>query len=119
MTKDESIFYRLDKIKTRIKIGNGDYMEITGKDTNVIDTKKDKRYINEVLLVPTIDQNLLSVGQMMEKGYSLHFEGDSCTIYDKQDKSLIIAKIKMQEKKCFPIQWRFKHFNFQGLKILQ
>ena len=88
MTKDESILCRLNKIKTRIKIGNGDYMEAIDKSTIAVDTKKGKRYINKVLLVPTIDQNLLSMGQMMEKGYSLHFEGDSCTIYDKQDKSL-------------------------------
>ncbi|XP_022843422.1 uncharacterized protein LOC111366977 [Olea europaea var. sylvestris] len=67
MTKDEIIFYSLDKINTKIKIGNGNFIEATGKGTIVVDTKKGKRYINEVLLVPTIDQNLLSVGQMMEK----------------------------------------------------
>ena len=70
MTKDENIFYSLDKIKTKIKIRNGDFMEATGKDTIAIDTKKGKRYINKVLLVPNIDQNLLSVGQIMEKGLS-------------------------------------------------
>ena len=57
--------------------------------------KKSKRYINELLLVPIIDQNLLSVGQMLENEYTLHFEGDSCTIYGKKDKSLVNAKIKM------------------------
>ena len=40
MTKDKSIFCYLSKIKTRIKIGNGDYMEATGKGTIAIDTKK-------------------------------------------------------------------------------
>ena len=58
-------------------------MEAISKGIIAINTKKAKRYINEVLLVPTIDQNLFSVGQMMEKGYFLHFKGDSCTIYDK------------------------------------
>jgi len=35
-------------------------------------------YISDVLLVPELDQNLLSVGQMIEKGYSLLFKEGSC-----------------------------------------
>ncbi|XP_062094250.1 uncharacterized protein LOC133800311 [Humulus lupulus] len=123
----------------RVKIGNGDFLKVVGKGTIAIHTKKGKRYINDVLLVPNIDQNLLSAGKMIEKGYSLHFEEDSCTIYDKQDKSFQIAKIEMKENRCFPLQWRYEsnvamqaqadeswlwhrrfgHFNFHGLKILQ
>ncbi|XP_062074885.1 uncharacterized protein LOC133778885 [Humulus lupulus] len=103
MTKNKNIFCSLDKSKTKVKIGNGDFMEAVGKGTIVIDIKKGKRYINDVLLVPNIDQNLLSVGQMIEKWYSLHFEGDCCTIYDKQDKSFEIEKIKMKENRRFPL----------------
>ncbi|KAK4386664.1 Retrovirus-related Pol polyprotein from transposon TNT 1-94 [Sesamum angolense] len=75
---------------------------------------------------------------MMEKGYTLHFGGDSCTIYDNKDKTLKIVEVRMKEHKCFPIHlqymgrtaikaqedqswlWhrRLGHFNFQGLKIL-
>ncbi|KAL5567627.1 hypothetical protein UlMin_024202 [Ulmus minor] len=139
MTKDEIIFCNIDKIKTKVKIGNGEFVEAIGKGTIAVDTKQGKRYISEVLLVLNIAQNLLSVGQMVEKGYSLHFEGNSYTIYDKKDKSLIIARVKMQENRCFPIEWRyaidiamkaqvdeswlwhrrFKHFNFHGLKKLR
>ncbi|KAL0352760.1 UNVERIFIED_CONTAM: hypothetical protein Sangu_0857300 [Sesamum angustifolium] len=74
----------------------------------------------------------------MEKGYTLHFGGDSCTIYDNKDKTLKIAEVRMKEHRCFPIHlqymgrtamkaqedqswlWhrRLGHFNFQGLKIL-
>ena len=71
MIKDENIFCSLDKIKTKIKIVNGDFMEATGKRTIATDIKKGKRYINKVLLIPSIDQNLLSVGQTTEKDYSL------------------------------------------------
>ena len=82
MTKDETIFCNIDKIKTKVKIGNGEFVEAIGKDTIAVDTKNGERYISEVLLVPNIAQNLLSVGQMIEKGFSLHFEGNSCTTYD-------------------------------------
>ncbi|XP_062085823.1 uncharacterized protein LOC133791932 [Humulus lupulus] len=43
MTKNESIFCSLDKSKTKVKIGNGDFMEAVGKGTIVTDTKKCKR----------------------------------------------------------------------------
>ncbi|KAK4393449.1 Retrovirus-related Pol polyprotein from transposon TNT 1-94 [Sesamum angolense] len=87
----------------------------------------------------TIDEYYIqNVGQMMEKGYTLHFGGDSCTIYDNKDKTLKIAEVRMKEHRCFPIHlqymgrtamkaqedqswlWhrRLGHFNFQGLKIL-
>ncbi|KAL5569040.1 hypothetical protein UlMin_025615 [Ulmus minor] len=89
MTKDETIFCNIDKIKTKVKIGNCEFVKAIGKGTIV-------------------------------------------------DKSLIIARVKMQENMCFPIQWRyaidttmkaqvdeswlwhrrFGHFNFHGLKIL-
>ncbi|KAL5556515.1 hypothetical protein UlMin_038751 [Ulmus minor] len=107
MTKDETIFCNIDKIKTKVKIGNGEFVDAIGKGTIAVDTKKGKRYISEVLLVPNIAQTLLSVGQMIEKGYSLYFEGNSCTLYDKKDKTIIIARVKMQENRCFPIQWRY------------
>ncbi|KAL5573510.1 hypothetical protein UlMin_023107 [Ulmus minor] len=115
MTKDETIFCNIDKIKTKVKIGNGEFVEAIRKCTIAVDTKKGKKYISEVLLDPNIAQNLLS------------------------DKSLIIARVKIQENSCFPIQWRyaidtamkaqvdeswlwhrrFGHFNFHGLKILR
>ncbi|KAL5582111.1 hypothetical protein UlMin_014553 [Ulmus minor] len=60
-------------------------------------------------------------GNYLFSCYSLHFEGNSCTIYDKKNKSLIIARVKMQENMLDePWLWhkRFRHFNFHGLKIL-
>lgn len=48
--KNEKIFCSLDKIK----IGNSDFMEATGKGTIAINTRKGKRYVNDVLLVPYI-----------------------------------------------------------------
>ena len=42
MTKDESIICSLDKIKRKIKIRSGDYMEAIGKDTISIDIKREK-----------------------------------------------------------------------------
>jgi hypothetical protein len=35
---------------------------------------------------------------MMEKGYTLHFEGDTCSIYDNSYKRHEIAKVKMEKR---------------------
>ncbi|KAK2968736.1 hypothetical protein RJ640_014012 [Escallonia rubra] len=74
--------------RSKVKLGNGALVDVTGKGKIVVQTKKGKKLIPDVLLVPNLLQNLLSVGQMMEKGYVLHFEGQFCNIYDKVDKTL-------------------------------
>ena len=70
--------------------------------------KKGTRFIKDVLLVPNLKENLLSIGQMMEKGYSFHFEGDMCTIYDKKNKRQEIAKVKLENGNIsFPISFEY------------
>ena len=38
--------------------------------------------ISDVLHVPDIDQNLLSIGQLIEKGFKVSFENQHCLIFD-------------------------------------
>ncbi|KAK4387769.1 Retrovirus-related Pol polyprotein from transposon TNT 1-94 [Sesamum angolense] len=124
-----------ESFKTNIKLGDNHIVKVEGKGSVAINTKKGTRIINDVMYIPNLRTNLFSVGQMMEKGYTLHFGGDSFTIYDNKDKTLKIAEVRMKEHRCFPIHlqytamkaqedqswlWhrRLGHFNFQGLKIL-
>lgn len=59
VASDESIFTDLDSsIKTKVKMGNRDLVESRGKGTVAISTKKGTRFIKDVLLVPSLDQNL-------------------------------------------------------------
>ncbi|KAK4411578.1 Retrovirus-related Pol polyprotein from transposon RE1 [Sesamum angolense] len=139
MTYNKGAFQTLDEsFKTNVKLGDNHIVKVEGKGSVAINTKKGTRIINDVMYIPNLRTNLFSVGQMMEKGYTLHFGGDSCTIYDNKDKTLKIAKVRMKEHRCFPIHlqymdrttmkaqedqswlWhrRLGHFNFQGLKIL-
>ncbi|TXG63524.1 hypothetical protein EZV62_010518 [Acer yangbiense] len=104
MTGDASIFCDIDASnKSQVRLGNGALVEVKGNGTIAIETKKGRRFIKNVLLVPNLQQNLLSVGQMIKNCYSLHFEGDSCTIYDSNNKSTVIAQVKM-ENQNFPIR---------------
>ncbi|KAL0326872.1 UNVERIFIED_CONTAM: Retrovirus-related Pol polyprotein from transposon TNT 1-94 [Sesamum angustifolium] len=139
MTYNKGAFQTLDEsFKTNVKLGDNHIVKVEGKGLVAINTKKGTRIINDVMYIPNLRTNLFSVGQMMEKGYALHFGGDSCTIYDNKDKTLKIAEVRMKEHRCFPIHlqymdrtamkaqedqswlWhrRLGHFNFQGLKIL-
>ncbi|KAL0318759.1 UNVERIFIED_CONTAM: hypothetical protein Sangu_2032100 [Sesamum angustifolium] len=139
MTYNKGAFQTLDEsFKTNVKLGDNHIVKVEGKGSVAINTKKGTRIINDVMYIPNLRTNLFSVGQMMEKGYTLHFGGDSCTIYDNKDKTLKIVEVRMKEHRCFPIHlqymgrtamkaqedqswlWhrRLGHFNFQGLKIL-
>ena len=141
MTANKSILCDIDNsVCTRVKMGNGDLVQAKGRGTLVVETKKGKRFIREVLLVPELDQNLLSVGQLQENGYPVLFDDDVCTIYEKKNKNQIVANIKMEKNRSFPISFkypskvalkvdvlddswlwhrRFGHLNFQSLKHLQ
>ena len=56
---------------SNIKIGNGELLQVKGKGTIAAKTPTGTKLISDVLFVPKLSQNLLSVRQMMEKGYSL------------------------------------------------
>lgn len=69
-------------------------------------TKKCTKLIKDVLLVPSFDQNLLSVGQMMENSYSLCFENNLCEIYDEKNK-VEPVELKIGRSRNFHIQRSF------------
>ncbi|KAK2417002.1 hypothetical protein QL285_039350 [Trifolium repens] len=109
MAKDESIFKGIDdSVKVKVRPANGTVIESKGKGTVMVETKKGMRFIKDVLLVHNLKGNLLSIGQMMEKDYILHFEGDTCSIYDNSHKRHEIAKVKMEKRnRSFPINFKY------------
>ena len=139
MTGNKSIFHKMDaSISSQVKMGNGVLVQVKGKGTIGVQTKRGVRYISDVLLVPDLEQNLLSVGQLLENGYSLKFERNGCVIFDKQHEKLIVADIKMKNRsfmlkfqyakdvalktETMDESWlwhrRFGHLNFGSLKLL-
>ena len=46
------------------------------------------------LFVPNIDQNLLSVRQLVEKGFKVYFEDKNCIIKDVEGKEVFNIKMK-------------------------
>nr|KYP42656.1 hypothetical protein KK1_035942 [Cajanus cajan] len=62
MTYDRDLFRELDKIVlSKVKIGNGAYIEVKGKGTVEIKGHTGLKLIYDILYVPEINQSLLSV----------------------------------------------------------
>ncbi|CAN6562150.1 unnamed protein product [Malus baccata var. baccata] len=83
MTGDESLLVNVQRnLTSKVKMGTGEIVQVAGKGTLVIETKLGRKHIQEVMFVPGLEENLLSVGQMMEHGYYLLFGGDVVNIFD-------------------------------------
>ena len=62
MTHDASLFKNLDKsYNSIVKLDNREYIEVKGKRVILIKTYSCTKYIIDILNVPKINQNLLSV----------------------------------------------------------
>ncbi|KAG8480141.1 hypothetical protein CXB51_024917 [Gossypium anomalum] len=136
MVADERLFKELNRsFASKIRIGNGNLIKAKGRGNVVINTKSGNKVISDVLFVPDIDQNLLSVGQLVEKGYSLAFENGSCIVEDSYGQELVIV---VMTNRCFMLDvnqlkkkaytsliddaglWhrRFGHVNYKSLDQL-
>jgi len=63
MTTDISLFRDLDKsYLSEVRIGNGDFVKVEGKREIEVETLSGTKILKNVLYVPKINQNLVSVG---------------------------------------------------------
>ena len=97
MTGDEELFRELDRSQvSKVRIGNGAYIAVKGKGTIAIESCRGTKLISDVLFVPEIDQNLLSVRQLTSKGFKVIFENEQCLIKDANN--VDVFRIKMKGK---------------------
>lgn len=64
--------------------------------------------------VPSLSQNLLSVGQLMGNRFSVLFEDDSCVIKDRKTNQMIM-KVIMTRNKLFPLE--LSNFEIHALMV--
>lgn len=140
MCGDKSIFFELDEtFHDNVKFGDNSKVSVMGKGKVTIQTENNYvQTINNVLFVPDLRTNLLSVGQLQEKGYEISIKDGVCRIQD--EKLGLIAQVNMTANRMFPLYldnttsscffarlkdeawlWHFRygHLNFGGLKTLQ
>ena len=107
MTGDEKTFLSINNsITTKVKMGNGALFDAKVKGTISINMKGCSKQIHDVLYVSDLEKNLLSVGQLMENGYSLVFRDNYCSIYDKIEQNQVFVEVKTK-KRNFPLQFHY------------
>ncbi|RDX99014.1 hypothetical protein CR513_18002, partial [Mucuna pruriens] len=95
MTYDKSQFKDLKSTNvSKVKIGNGGHIFVEGKGTIAISTSLGTKIILYVLYVPKIDQNLLSVGQLIETKFKVYCEHQHCLIYNIVGREFLKVKIR-------------------------
>ncbi|CAL9011028.1 unnamed protein product, partial [Prunus brigantina] len=124
----------------QVQMPTGALVKVAGMGSLVIDTTKGRKYIREVMYLPGLKENLLSVGQMDEHGYFLVFGGGVCKVFDSFSMNCLIIKVPMMKNICYPLSllaenqlvmkasitqctwtWhkRLGHLHFKGLKQLR
>ncbi|GKV35861.1 hypothetical protein SLEP1_g44067 [Rubroshorea leprosula] len=104
MTPNESCFKSLNKSFTsKVRLGNGELVEVKGRGVATVDTLTGIKLIYDVLFVPEISYSLISVAQLVENKYSLHFHDKLCDVFDEFGNLLL--SIKMLDR-SFPIEWK-------------
>jgi hypothetical protein len=86
MTVDLSLFKDLDKsYMSKVRIGNEDYMKVEGKCAVEVETMSSTKSLKNVFYVPKINQNLVSIGKLIESGYSLFIMMKCATLKKKRE----------------------------------
>lgn len=134
MTNDKELFKNLYETNiTKVRIGNGNLINVKGKNSISLESCQGTKVIHDILYVPQINQNLHNVGQLLEKDYKVIFENNFCIIKDKSEVDLFKIKMKGKNFSFNPLKeeqssrmttnldievWhkRMGHFNVQGTK---
>ena len=135
MTTNLQAFIYLDKsVQTKITMGDGTIHEACGKrDVQIF--PGDEKCIKDVLYVPHLKLNSLSVGQFLK---SVVFEDLSCVVFSNISKKNLLFNVLMAKNNIFPLYldgeqhvfkasledkillWhhRYGHLNFKSLNYL-
>ena len=125
--------------KDTIKLGNNSSMVVTGKGNVRLHVHGNTYTITDVFFVPDLRNNLLSLGQLQEKGLNILFQHGKCKVYHLENgllmethmssnRMFLLHAISSPTKTtCFHIAvednmnlWhrRYGHLNFRGLNTL-
>ncbi|RVX18179.1 Retrovirus-related Pol polyprotein from transposon RE1 [Vitis vinifera] len=120
MTNNQDLFRELDRTTiSKVRIGNGEYIPVKGKGTVAIESQTGLKLIYDVLFVPDIDQNLLSVGQLVEKEFKVYFEDRNCIIKDAEGKEIAQQCFGTEGSSTFITLYMKKNQIVEGLPDLE
>lgn len=75
--------------------GNGQQLSISIIGLIALATPQNQSLsLSNVYFVPHLSTNLLSIGQVVDEGYSIHFNSFSCIIHDRQTRKVTETRSK-------------------------
>ena len=104
MTGNKDIFVNIDVSRRKeVRTGDDTSLIVVGIGEIMVDTSVGKKKIPDVYFVPGLRHNLLSVGQLLQKGSTIQFKREACEILDQSGNTL--GKINMTTNKMFPLRF--------------
>lgn len=103
MTGQRSKFKDLDENVTgQVKFGDGSIVHIKGKGSVAIKCKTgEERILQQVYYIPSLQSNIISLGQLSEDGYKIILSGEHLWVRDKRDK--LLMKVKRSFNRLYKI----------------
>ncbi|BBH09623.1 ADP glucose pyrophosphorylase large subunit 1 [Prunus dulcis] len=110
MTGNKSAFVNFKHTNnSEVRIGDGGKLVAKGcGDILFLSKSGEQKRISDVLYVPDLNYNLLSVGQLLRKGHNIQFREDQCVIRDKYNS--LITKVQMSGDNMFSLNIKYESF---------
>ena len=94
-------------------MGNNGTLPVVGKGSIMVHTKQgEKKEIQNVYFSPGMKHNLMSIGQLIQNGYKVLMENDTCVIHENNGSKNLLVAVQMKKNKMFPL-WIETCFSFQ------
>jgi hypothetical protein len=126
-----------DTFRESVKLGNDSKMAVMGKRNVKLNIEGRIHVITDVYYLPGLSNNLLSIGQLQQKGLTIVFKNNRCQLFH-DEKGLILTTEMTANRmyiitasviipKCLQVSkveeaklWhqRYAHLSFKGLKVL-
>jgi len=101
MCGKRSLFMDLDEsISGNVSFGDNSKTLVNGKGKSLIRLKDGRHeFISNVYYISNMKNNILSLGQLLEKDYDIHMKDSSLSIRDRRNN--LITKVPMSRNKMF------------------
>ena len=85
-----------------VSLGDSSKLVVEGKEKIKIFQKiGTPQYISNVYYVPNMKSNILNIGQLLDKGYTIHMKDRILSLLDKRGR--YIAYVEMSKNRMFPL----------------
>lgn len=142
MTGNKEWFSNLeDGFNRTVKLGNDTRMEVKARGSIRVQINGIIQVISDVYYIPELKSNLLSIGQLQEKGLAIYFQNKTCKVFHPKKglimqtdmsgnrmfyllasmphkHSMCLQSEDVSEKEAHMWHCRFGHLNHKGLRTL-